>query len=74
MAERYSDRALLCVLPSPACWSAPRRSADVTIAGAACRISGAGMMKMANMSGTTTTVISGDRARTDSNLHVRVRR
>ncbi|MFC4310202.1 hypothetical protein ACFPN2_14010 [Steroidobacter flavus] len=31
-------------------------------------ISGAGMMKMANMSGTTTTSISGQRARTDSNL------
>lgn len=31
-------------------------------------ISGAGLMKMANMSGTTTTRISGDRARTDSNL------
>ncbi|MGH8187802.1 MAG: hypothetical protein ACREUC_14675, partial [Steroidobacteraceae bacterium] len=30
-------------------------------------LSGAGMMKMANMSGTTTT-IAGDRARTDSNL------
>ncbi|GFE78321.1 hypothetical protein GCM10011487_03210 [Steroidobacter agaridevorans] len=31
-------------------------------------ISGAGMMKMANMNGTTTTSISGQRARTDSNL------
>src|SRR5687767_661586 len=31
-------------------------------------ISGAGLMKMANMSGTTTTSISGLRARTDSNL------
>jgi hypothetical protein len=31
-------------------------------------LSGAGMMKMANMSGTTTTTISGDRARTESNL------
>jgi hypothetical protein len=31
-------------------------------------LSGAGMMKMANMSGTTTTVISGDRARTESNM------
>lgn len=31
-------------------------------------ISGAGMMQMANMSGTTTTSISGQRARTDSNL------
>ncbi|HEY7641158.1 MAG TPA: hypothetical protein VH814_15635 [Steroidobacteraceae bacterium] len=31
-------------------------------------MSGAGMMKMANMSGTTSTVISGDRARTESNM------
>ena len=31
-------------------------------------VSGAGLMKMANMSGTTTTTIAGDRARTDSNL------
>jgi hypothetical protein len=31
-------------------------------------LSGAGMMKMANMSGTTTTVISKDRARTESNM------
>ncbi|HKU14538.1 MAG TPA: hypothetical protein VJQ52_09095 [Steroidobacteraceae bacterium] len=31
-------------------------------------LSGAGMMKMANMSGTTTTIISGDRARTESNM------
>lgn len=31
-------------------------------------LSGAGMMKMADMSGTTTTTIAGDRARTDSNV------
>jgi hypothetical protein len=31
-------------------------------------VSGAGLMKMANMSGTTTTIISGKRARTDSDL------
>jgi len=31
-------------------------------------LTGAGMMQMANMTGTTTTTISGDRARTDSNL------
>lgn len=31
-------------------------------------LGGSGMMKMANMSGTTTTVISGNRARTESNL------
>jgi hypothetical protein len=31
-------------------------------------VNGLGAMKLANMSGTTTTMISGDRARTDSNL------
>lgn len=31
-------------------------------------VSGAGLMQMANMSGTTTTIISGNRARTDSDL------
>lgn len=31
-------------------------------------VSGAGLMKMANMSGRTTTIIAGDRARTESNL------
>jgi len=31
-------------------------------------VNGLGMMKLANMSGTTTTIISGDRARTDSDL------
>src|SRR5262249_51129502 len=31
-------------------------------------LSGAGMMKMANMSGTTATTIAGDRARTESNM------
>lgn len=41
--------------------------ADVTIQ-ERMSITGAGMMKMINMSGTTTTTISGMRARTDSNL------
>lgn len=41
--------------------------ADVTIE-ERMSISGAGMMKMANMSGTTTTKISGQRSRIDSNL------
>jgi hypothetical protein len=41
--------------------------ADVTIE-ERLSVSGAGMMKMANMSGTTTTSISGQRARTESNL------
>ena len=42
-------------------------SADVTMQ-EQMSLSGSGMMKMANMSGTTTTVISGDRARTESNM------
>lgn len=41
--------------------------ADVTIE-ERMSVSGSGMMKMANMSGTTSTRISGQRARTDSNL------
>lgn len=41
--------------------------ADVTVE-ERMSVSGAGMMKMANMSGTTITSISGQRARTDSNL------
>jgi hypothetical protein len=41
--------------------------ADVTIE-ERMSISGAGLMQMANMNGTTTTRISGQRARTDSNL------
>ncbi|WP_129781300.1 hypothetical protein [Peristeroidobacter soli] len=45
----------------------PAAQADVIIT-EHMSISGAGMMKMANMSGTTTTSISGQRARTDSNL------
>jgi hypothetical protein len=42
-------------------------SADVTMQ-EQMSLSGSGMMKMANMSGTTTTVISKDRARTESNM------
>lgn len=41
--------------------------ADVTIQ-ERMSINGAGLMKMANMTGTTTTIISGQRARTESNL------
>jgi hypothetical protein len=41
--------------------------ADVTVQ-EKISLNGLGMMKMANMSGTTTTAIAGDRARTDSNL------
>ncbi len=56
------------------CWPAPSQrsslsaaQADVTIE-ERMSINGAGLMKMANMSGTTTTIISGQRARTESNL------
>ncbi len=46
---------------------APLAEADVTME-ESISVSGAGLMKMANMSGKTTTTIAGDRARTDSDL------
>lgn len=46
---------------------APAVQADITMQ-ESISVSGAGLMKMANMSGTTTTTIAGDRARTDSDL------
>lgn len=45
----------------------PVAQADITIE-ENMAVSGAGLMKMANMSGRTTTTISADRARTDSDL------
>lgn len=58
-------RALLAGAIAAILTSAAR--ADVTME-ERMSISGAGLMKMANMNGTTTTRISGQRARTDSNL------
>jgi len=45
----------------------PMAHADITIEERV-SVSGAGLMKMANMAGTTVTAIAGSRARTDSNL------
>ena len=45
----------------------PAAHADVTVE-ESMSVSGAGLMKMANMSGRTTTTISGQRARTDTEL------
>lgn len=62
-AQLSGSRLLLgCAI---ATLSAAAAQADVTIEE---RISLGGMVKMINMSGTTTTTIAGDRARTDSNL------
>ncbi|HEX7116020.1 MAG TPA: hypothetical protein VF193_12885 [Steroidobacter sp.] len=47
--------------------SAGAASADVTIE-ERMSLSGAGMMKMMNMTGTTVTTIAGDRARTETNM------
>lgn len=56
------------VLAGAICWALFNGAhADVTLE-ERMSISGAGLMKMANMNGTTKTVISGQRARTDSNL------
>lgn len=54
---------LACVIAA----ALPVAQADITIE-ENMSVSGAGLMKMANMSGRTTTTISGDRARTDSDL------
>jgi hypothetical protein len=58
-------RALLSVAVATILCTAAH--ADVTLE-ERMTLNGAGMMKMANMSGTTTTTIARDRARTDSNL------
>lgn len=64
-ARTIPTRALLAGAIAAILTSAAQ--ADVTIE-ERMSISGAGLMKMANMNGTTTTRISGQRARTDSNL------
>src|SRR5688572_28039778 len=65
MANVFRSRLLAsCVAGLLACAEA---HSDVTMQ-EQMSLSGSGMMKMANMSGTTTTIISGDRARTESNM------
>jgi Zn-dependent alcohol dehydrogenase len=66
LPRTITTRALLgCAVA--AILSAAAAQADVTIQ-ERMSVNGAGMMKMANMSGTTTTLISGQRARTESDM------
>jgi hypothetical protein len=65
MANALRSRLLSCCVVGVLAGAAAQ--ADVTMQ-ERMTLSGAGMMKMANMNGTTTTVISGDRARTESNM------
>ena len=65
MANTLRSRFLACCVVGVLASAAAQ--ADVTMQ-EHISLSGAGMMKMANMSGTTTTVISGNSARTESNM------
>lgn len=65
MANAFRSRLLSCCVVGVLASAAAQ--ADVTMQ-ERMSLSGAGMMKMANMSGTTTTTISGSRARTESNM------
>jgi len=65
MANVFRSQLLACCVAGVLFGAAAQ--ADVTMQ-EQMSLSGAGMMKMANMSGTTTTIIAGDRARTESNL------
>jgi hypothetical protein len=65
MAQALPSRFLSCCVAGVLVSAAAH--ADITMQ-ERMSLTGAGMMKMANMSGTTTTVISGDRARTESNM------
>ena len=63
MANAFRSRFLSCCVVGVLASAAAQ--ADVTMQ-ESMSLSGAGMMKMANMTGTTTTTISGTRARTES--------
>lgn len=65
MANALRSRLLSCCVAGVLVSAAAQ--ADVTMQ-ESMNLSGAGMMKMANMSGTTTTTISGNKARTESNM------
>src|ERR1043165_248685 len=65
MANALRSRLLSCCVAGVLVSAAAQ--ADVTMQ-ESMSLSGAGMMKMANMSGTTTTTISGNKARTESNM------
>ena len=65
MPNAFRSRFLCCYVAGVLISAAAQ--ADVTMQ-EQMSLSGAGMMKMANMSGTTTTTISGSKARTESNM------
>ena len=65
MANAFRSRFLSCCVAGVLVSAAAQ--ADVTMQ-EQMTLGGAGMMKMANMSGTTTTTISGNKARTESNM------
>ena len=65
MANAFRPRFLSCCVAGVLVSAAAQ--ADVTMQ-EQMSLTGAGMMTMANMNGTTTTVISGDRARSESNM------
>ena len=65
MANVFRSHLLMCCVAGVLFGAAAQ--ADVTMQ-EHMTLSGAGMMKMANMSGTTATTIAGDRARTESNM------
>jgi hypothetical protein len=65
MSNAFRSRFLSCCVAGVLVSAAAQ--ADVTMQ-EKMNLSGAGMMKMANMSGTTTTTISGSKARTESNM------
>jgi hypothetical protein len=65
MPNAFRSRFLCCCVAGVLISAAAQ--ADVTMQ-EQMSLSGAGMMKMANMSGTTTTIISGSKARTESNM------
>jgi len=65
MANALRSRLLSCCVAGVLVSAAAQ--ADVTMQ-EQMNLSGAGMMKMANMSGTTTTTISGNKARTESTM------
>jgi hypothetical protein len=65
MPNAFRSRFLCCCVAGVLISAAAQ--ADVTMQ-EQMSLSGAGMMKMANMSGTTTTTISGSKARTESNM------
>ena len=65
MATAFRSRFLSCCVAGVLVSAAAQ--ADVTMQ-EQMNLSGAGMMKMANMNGTTTTTISGNKARTESTM------